>query len=275
MMEERIYDVDDNIELPLLQFTAFNQIPWLAHCFTTRRGGVSQGIYESLNLSFTRGDDEDAVLENYRRVAKVMGSDLTHIVTSDQTHTTNVRLVTGEDAGKGIVIPRDYRDVDGLITKEPGLLLATFYADCVPLYFVDPVHRTIGLSHSGWRGTVNRMGAVTIQAMIENFGTKPEDILCAVGPSICQACYEISEDVAVHFQKEFAPIAEEILTAKGHGKYQLDLWKTNQYILQQAGVPKEQIFMAEICTCCNSDTLFSHRATRGKRGNLGAFLMIR
>ena len=275
MMRERSYNIENNMVLPLLQFREFEKIPWLAHCFTTRDGGVSQGIFESLNLSFTRGDEKSAVLENYRRVAKAMGIDVERIVTSDQTHTTNVRLVTEKDAGKGIVMPRDYSNVDGMITNEPELLLATFYADCVPLYFVDPVHRAIGLSHSGWRGTVERMGAETILAMKEHFGTRPEDLLCAVGPSICQECYEIGEDVAVHFQETFAPVIQEILTDKGNCKFQLDLWRTNQLILQETGVPTEQIYMANMCTCCNSDKLFSHRATKGKRGNLGAFLMIR
>lgn len=275
MMEERIYNINDNITLPLLGFPEYEKIPWLAHCFTTKAGGVSKGIFESLNLSFTRGDDEEAVFENYRRVAAAMGTTPESVVTSDQTHTTNVRLVTKEDAGKGIVITRDYQNVDGLITREPGLLLATFYADCVPLYFVDPVHKAIGLSHSGWKGTLNRMGQVTVAAMGEHFGSEPQDLLCAIGPSICQDCYEISEDVAIHFQEAFSSMVDEILLDKGNGKYQLDLWRTNQYILQEAGVLKEQIYMADICTCCNSDKLFSHRATKGQRGNLGAFLMIR
>ena len=275
MMREKIYKLEENVSLPLLGFEEYDKIPWLAHCFTTKAGGVSTGIYESLNLSFTRGDDEQAVLENYRRVLQAMGTSSDCVVTSDQTHTTNVRLVTKEDAGKGIVVPRDYQDIDGLITQEPGLVLTTFYADCVPLYFVDPVHKAIGLSHSGWRGTVKRMGAVTIQAMTKHFGSKPEDLLCAIGPSICQDCYEISEDVAEYFMRAFPSIVEEILLDKGNGKYQLDLWRTNQLILQNAGVSSNHIFMANLCTCCNCDKLFSHRATNGKRGNLGAFLMIR
>lgn len=275
MMEDRIYNIDDNITLPLLGFPEYEKLPWLAHCFTTKAGGVSKGIFESLNLSFTRGDDEEAVFENYRRVAAAMGTTPESVVTSDQTHTTNVRLVTKGDAGKGIVITRDYQNVDGLITREPGLLLATFYADCVPLYFVDPIHKAIGLSHSGWKGTLNRMGEVTVAAMGKHFGSKPQDLLCAIGPSICQDCYEISEDVAIHFQEAFSSITEEILLDKGNGKFQLDLWRTNQYILQEAGVLKEHIYMADMCTCCNSDKLFSHRATKGQRGNLGAFLMIR
>ena len=130
-----------------------------------------------MNFSFTRGDDRDDVLENYRRMAAALGVDRERMVLTWQTHTTNVRRVTEEDEGKGIVRDRDYRDVDGLITDIPGITLVTFFADCVPLYFLDPVHKAIGLSHSGWRGTVKRMGQVTVDAMKEAFGTRPEDII--------------------------------------------------------------------------------------------------
>lgn len=150
--------------LPLLKYPLLEQTGIVEHCFTTRIGGVSKGIYESLNLSFTRGDEDAAVRENFRRLAGAMETDVSKFVFTDQTHTTNVRRVTAEDAGKGIVKERDYTDIDGLITNEPGLVLSTFYADCVPLYFVDPVHRAIGMSHSGWKGTVGKMGAATITA---------------------------------------------------------------------------------------------------------------
>lgn len=262
-------------QLPLLEFASLQDIPWVSHCFTTKEGGCSKGMFESLNLSFTRGDDHDCVMENYRRVAEAMDITMDRIVTSDQTHTTNVRLVTEEDAGKGIIVPRDYTDIDGLITNVEGLLLATFYADCVPLYFVDMKNRAIGLSHSGWKGTVSKMGAVTIQKMKEAFGTNPEDLCCAIGPSICQDCYEVSEDVAEAFRQAFPNHVDELLLAKENNKYQLDLWKANEWILREAGVKEENIAVTNICTCCNHDVLFSHRATQGKRGNLGAFLMIR
>ena len=122
-------------------------------------------FYDEFKL--TRGDEEAAVRENYRRLARALGAEVGQFVCSDQTHTVNVRRVTAADAGKGLTRERDYRDVDGLITDEPGLVLSTFYADCVPLYVVDPVHRAIGMSHSGWRGTAARMGAVTLSAMQE------------------------------------------------------------------------------------------------------------
>ncbi len=274
MIEKRNYRSEEGYVLPYLSFSSYEALPYIRHMFTTREGGVSKDIYESLNLSFTRGDDETAVLENYRRVAQALGTSIDHIVTSDQTHTTNVRPVGKEDLGKGITCPRDYKDVDGMITDQPGVLLATFYADCVPLYFVDPVHKAIGLSHSGWRGTVGRMGQATVEAMERSFGSQPKDLLCAIGPSICQDCYEVSRDVAEAFIFAFPTHEKEILQAGALGKYQLDLWKANEIVLTEAGVLKEHIDLAGLCTCCNSSILFSHRASKGKRGNLGAFLML-
>ena len=261
--------------LPLLKYPLLEQTGIVEHCFTTRIGGVSKGIYESLNLSFTRGDEDAAVRENFRWLAGAMKTDVSKFVFTDQTHTTNVRRVTAEDAGKGIVKERDYTDIDGLITNEPGLVLSTFYADCVPLYFVDPVHRAIGMSHSGWKGTVGKMGAATITAMKREFGTEAKDLVCAIGPSICQDCYEVSEDVADAFKEAFPGHADEILLDKKNGKYQLDLWRTNEIVLTEAGVLKENIAVTNICTCCNPDLLFSHRASHGKRGNLGAFIYLR
>ncbi|MBQ8626612.1 MAG: peptidoglycan editing factor PgeF [Agathobacter sp.] len=265
----------DDVTVPLLHFPMLEQLGLVEHCFSTRMGGVSEGIYESMNFSFTRGDDPEAVKENYRRVAQAIHAQVEAFVTTDQTHTTNVRKVTKEDAGKGVTKPRDYTDVDGLITNEQGVVLSTFYADCVPLYFVDPVHKAIGLSHSGWRGTVRRMGKVTLEAMREAYGTNPAEVYAAVGPSICQECYEISEEVAEQFYQEFPKHGDELLRNKGNGKYQLDLWKTNEIILLEAGILPEHLAVTNICTCCNEKLLFSHRASKGKRGNLGAFLMLK
>ncbi len=264
-----------NTDFPLLCYPCFDGYDFVIQGFTTREGGVSEGIFATTNLSFSRGDDPERVLENYRRVAAAMGTSIDHIVTSDQTHTTNVRKVGKADCGEGVTRPREHFDVDGMITDEPGVVLATFYADCVPLYFVDPVHRAIGLSHSGWRGTVGRMGARTIEAMSENYGTDAGDLICAIGPSICQSCYEVSEDVALEFKKEFAGHDEIVADGKIQGKYQLDLWRANQVVLMDAGVKEENIQTTEICTCCNPELLFSHRASHGQRGNLGAFLGIK
>ena len=269
------FDCGAKEKLPLLQFPLLDETEIVKDAFTTREGGVSEGIFESLNLSFTRGDDPDAVKENYRRVAAAFGKDLTDIVCSDQTHTTNVRRVDRSYGGYGVTKERPYTDVDGLVTNEPGLILATFYADCVPLYFVDPVHKAIGLSHSGWRGTVARMGQATLDKMKAEFGTNPADVYAAIGPSICQDCYEVSEDVADAFKEAFAGHEDAILIDKGNGKYQLDLWKANEIVMLDAGVKMEHLAVTNLCTCCNERLLFSHRASKGKRGNLGAFLMLK
>lgn len=268
--------IRENKGVTWLTYPAFEQFPDIVHAFSTRLGGVSQGIYSSMNLSFTRGDEDAAVHENYRRLANAVGFNVEDIVTSDQTHTANVRVVTEEDRGKGITKPRSYTDVDGMITNVPGLVLATFYADCVPLYFVDPVHHAIGLSHSGWRGTVEKIGKVTVEKMKEEYGTEPEDLYAAIGPSICQDCYEVSEDVILEFQKSFEEkYWDRLFYKKENGKYQLNLWEANHLIMLEAGIEEEHISMPGICTCCNPEFLFSHRASHGKRGNLGAFLGIR
>lgn len=160
-----------------LTFPAFEALPGIRHLFTTREGGISEGCFSSLNLSFTRGDREEAVAENFKRVAEVFNVSPTEIVCSDQTHTTNIRRVTSADKGKGVVKNRDYSDVDGLVTDETGILLATFYADCVPLYFADPIRRVIGLAHSGWRGTVHRIGEKMVQKMEAEYGCKKKIFL--------------------------------------------------------------------------------------------------
>lgn len=290
-MKQNIYQYEETNspwELGYLTFPMLDALPCIRHLFTTRFGGVSKGMFESLNLSFTRGDDEKAVLENFNRVATVLETKRSHMVCSDQTHTTNVRVVTREDMGKGIDRERDYTDVDGLITGEKGVVLATFYADCVPLYFVDPVKEVIGLSHSGWRGTAGRIGEVTVKRMQQEFGCKPEDIYGAIGPSICKECYEVSEDVALAFQESFGESEyltqnrawEQIFSQKDErqkreGKYQLDLHLANKLILLGSGILPEHLAVTDICTAHNPGYLFSHRMTKGKRGNLGAFLYLR
>ncbi len=188
-----------------LTFPSLDATGIVSHSFSTRIGGASKGYYSATNFSFTRGDVKEDVEENYRRMAQILGygRTLEHFVTTFQTHTTNVMRITKDDMGKGVCKDRNYVDVDGMITNEPGIILTTFHADCPPIYFVDPVHKAIGLSHSGWKGTVGRIGARTVEAMTREFGTDPSDLICAIGPSICVDCYEVSSDVAEKFIEEF------------------------------------------------------------------------
>lgn len=259
-----------------LQFPSLMETGVCRHLFSTRLGGVSKGDLGTMNLSYTRGDQKENVDENFRRIAAVLECTVEDFVLSQQTHTTNVRKVTAQDRGRGIVKELGYTDVDGLITNEPGIVLSTFYADCVPLFLVDPVKKAIGLSHSGWRGTVEKMGKVTVDKMKEEYGSDPKDIIAAIGPSICVDCYEVSMDVADAFKKAFADAnnLEQIVHQKSEEKAMLDLWQANLAVLLEAGIKRENITLPDICTACNKELLFSHRASNGKRGNLGAFLVL-
>lgn len=272
---------------PYISYINLENTGFVHNGFSTRIGGVSTGVFSSMNFSWNLGDTQENVIKNFDIFLKENG--FSNPVMSHQTHTVNVKRVTKEDIGKGIYRQRDYHDIDGLITNEPGITLVTSYADCVPLYIVDTKNKAIGLSHSGWRGTVERMGEKTILAMAEEFGTKPEDIIAAIGPSICVRCYEVSEDVAYKFKDKFNCIVREyekykendiftdtenIVYRKKNGKYMINLWAANYKVLTDAGVGKENISMPDICTCCNKDILFSHRGHMGKRGNLCAFMEI-
>lgn len=274
--ERAVLRLRESRGVPYLSFPALEETGLVAHAFSTRLGGVSKGDFATMNFSFTRGDNPDDVLENYSRMAAALGVEREKMVLTYQTHTTNVRRVTEEDAGKGVVRERDYRDVDGLITDIPGITLVTFFADCVPLYFLDPVRRAIGLSHSGWRGTANRMGQKTAEAMKEAFGTEPEDLIACVGPSICADCYEVGPEVAGAFADSFGKEhRESILRKKENGKYLLDLWEANRIVLLEAGIRPANISVTNICTHCNPELLFSHRRNAERRGNLCAFLSLR
>ena len=273
--KEHIFDEMEGA-VPYLSFPMFRDTGLVTDGFSTRLGGVSEGCFSSLNLSFDRGDDRAAVAENFRRMGEALGVRCEDMVLSQQTHTTNIRIVTDEDRGKGITRERDYTDIDGLITNVPGICLVTTYADCVPLYFLDPAKKVIALSHSGWRGTVGKIGKKTVELMHDKFGSDPADILAAVGPSVCQDCYEVSADVIDRFKEVFDRSAwDELFYEKPDGKYQLDLWKANEKIFLEAGIRKDHIAVTNVCTHCNSEILYSHRAMGDKRGNLCAFLALK
>lgn len=274
---DRVFDTVERAGVPYLRFRALEETGMAVNGFSTRMGGASRGRFATMNFSYSRGDDPEAVRENFTRMAAALGVDRDRMVVSWQTHTVNVRQVTEVDAGKGVIRERDYRDVDGLITNVPGLTLVTFYADCVPLYLLDPVRRAVGLSHSGWRGTVGRIGEVTVRAMEKAYGTRPEDLIACIGPSICCDCFEVGEEVAEAFRRAFPGREERELYVPGRkeGKLQLDLWRANQIVLEEAGLRPEHIHTTNLCTMCNSDYLFSHRRVGEERGNLAAFLGLR
>ena len=263
--------------VPYFSFRNLDRIPWIRNAFSTRLGGVSEGIYGSMNLNFTRGDDEEKVRRNYELFGKATGLRTENMVMAKQTHTTNVLRVNESHMGMGIVRERNFDDIDGLITDCPGVVLVTAYADCVPLYFVDTVHKAIGLSHSGWRGTVNNMAGVTVNKMEKEFGTNPADLVAFVGPSICVNCYEVGADVADEFAKAYkSEVFDGILSIKDEKnmKFRRSLHEANRKNLLNAGLAPDNIMVTDVCTCCNPEILYSHRASRGLRGGLCGFLQI-
>lgn len=268
--QEKIFEERCVCGVPFLSYPMFEKTGIVNHAFTTRLGGVSEGNCATMNISTTRGDAPEAIAENKKRLAAAIGVGVEDMTFTHQTHTVNVAVVCEEDRGK------QFMETDGMITNVPGICLVTFYADCVPLYFVDPVKKAIGLSHSGWRGTVNKMGKVTVEKMTEIYGSDPKDILAAIGPSICQDCYEVSEDVIDVFREKFDErLHSELFYRKENGKYQLNLWKANEKVFLEAGILKEHIAVTNVCTHCNPEILFSHRTTGNARGNLSALLALK
>ncbi len=263
-------------EVPLLRFAPLDGFSFINAAFSTRFGGVSQGCLGEMNLGFSRGDSQDVVAENFRIFCRAIGVDSGKLVLSDQVHDTRVKRVAGGDAC-GEEISKKLQGIDGLCTDVPGLCLATSYADCVPLLFVDSKHRAIASSHAGWRGTSAKMGARTVEEMVACFGSRPEDLVAVIGPSICRDCYEVDGEVVSAFEENYGreEMAEIAYPGQRPGKYQLDLWAANFLALKEAGIPPERIHVSGICTCCHPMLFYSHRASRGNRGNLNAFLAVR
>lgn len=265
--------------VPVIRFHAFDGIDFVNAAFSTRFGGISTGYLSSLNLGFGRGDSEETVSENYRLFCESIGVLPEYLVFSDQVHHTEIAVVTEKDTCKEMVAKK-LQGIDGLMTDRANVCLATSYADCVPLFFADPVERVVAASHSGWRGTVAKMGAKTVHKMQEQFGCEKKNIIAVIGPSICQECYEVSQDVMDALKEQYSEEQmKEIVYCSSKEeadkkKYQLNLWKANALQLKEAGLLKENIHISGICTCCNSKLLFSHRASKGKRGNLNGFISL-
>lgn len=274
--DNRTTNLETINNVPVIKYKIFEGYDQMIHGFSTRLGGISKEHLYSMNLSFSRGDDVENVIENHKRFAKAVGYDYTRLVFSDQVHDTKIHVVKADDCGKGIITESDIKGIDGLITNEKNIPLITFYADCVPLFFYDPKKQVVALAHSGWKGTVNKIGTKMIKKMQELYGSLAEDIICAIGPSICKACYEVSQDVADRFRDAYTNDEyKSMITCKGNDKYLLDLHMACKYNLINAGVSRDNIAMPDVCTCCNPDVLYSHRASNGMRGNLGAVIMLK
>ena len=240
------------------------------HCFTTRLGGVSEGLLRSLNIGMHRGDTMENVAKNYEILAKAIGFSSGNLVLTHQIHTDIVRRVTRSDA-RGLD-NHDYPPCDALITNDPGTALVIFTADCTPILFHDPITGAVGAAHAGWRGTAADIAGKTVRAMIEAFGCQPQNIRAAIGPNIGQCCFETDGEVPQAMVGVLGPRALDFVENRGD-KYYVNLKEINAQLLRSAGVVRIEI--SGDCTCCSHDRFWSHRYTRGERGSQGAIIVCK
>ena len=240
------------------------------HGFTARSGGVSEGYFSSLNLSFTRPENRENVMENYRIFCRAAQIPFETMVMDNYEHGTNVIKVDRTDAGKGYLLD-PLPSCDGLVTNDPAVTLITGHADCMAFYFVDLVKRCIGLAHAGWRGALGRIGSRVVSMMVQEYGTDPADIIAGVGPSICPDCFEVGHNVAEEFASAF-PDLSCVLPQKD-GRPHVDLWMVAVKQFVEAGVLPEHISLFGVCTM-TTPRLYSHRRDKGNTGGMAAYLRI-
>lgn len=261
-------------QLWLGRFDIFPQDKFI-HGISTRHGGCSTGEYASLNLGLHVGDTAGDVVANRRIFCTALGMQAERTATCQQVHGNKVAVVTEKQAGAGFLdYSQSIADTDALITNVPGLPLMLFFADCTPILLADPVQRAVGIAHGGWKGTFGSIVEETVFAMTKAYGSKPEDMLAAIGPSIGSCCYQIGDDLAEKFQLAFPDFSYEILSGT-KGDMHLDLQRTNTLQLMRAGLLPEHIENAHVCTCCHSEQFFSYRADKGKTGRIAAIISVK
>ena len=238
------------------------------HGFSTRLGGVSEGIFATMNLGPSRGDNPEYVRENFRRFCGEAGCDDTRVVTTRQVHGSYVHQVGEADAGDMFMRGAPC-DCDGLMTDAAGVSLVIFSADCIPVLLYDPKKRVIAAVHAGWRGTAAKIPAEAVQRMSIVYGTRPEDVHAAIGPGISACCFHTDADVP-----EAMPWADEHMKTIGAERFSVDLKAANRQALMETGVPPTQIAVNGVCTMCRSDLFWSHRKTQGQRGSMAAVIML-
>ena len=241
------------------------------HCFTTRLGGVSTGIFDSLNLSLSRGDDSANVIENYRRIGAILGFTPDDVVNARQIHSDFVVKVGRQDCGK-LTVPGASPECDAFITNEPGVTLFVSTADCTPILLWDSKSGAVGAAHAGWRGTAADIAGKTVRAMATEFGSDPKDIHAAIGPNIGFCCFETDKEVPDAMVAAFGTEADKFIRPAGQ-KYYVNLKEINALALSRAGV--EHIEISDVCTVCQHGRFWSHRYTRGNRGAQGGIIVCK
>ena len=246
------------LRVPLLEDTGLVQA-----AFTTRVGGVSQGECSSMNFSFSRKDEPEAVRENFRRLCETLGTRYDRLVITRQVHEDRVLEPEEADLNGHYTGCGTTQEADALITDRPGWALVKHAADCVPILLLDPVQKAVAAVHAGWRGTVASIAQKTVRRMAERFGSRPQDILAAIGPSIGPCCFQVGEDVAHAFRSAFP----QMNVALGEGSETfIDLWACNKSQLLEAGLLPGHVSLSGLCTACHPEWFYSHRRDQGRCG---------
>ena len=239
--------------------------------FTTRIGGVSSGEAASMNFSLKRKDEPGNVRENYRRICAAAGFTTGGLAVSGQVHGTYIHEVTDAEIGRSLFDDFKSVEADGLMTNRRGIALMKQTADCVPVYILDRKTPAIALAHAGWRGTLGGIAGAALRRMADVYGTKPEDCLAAIGPSIGPCCFEVGGDVAELFESRFP--GWSLVDASGMLP-RVDLWRCNAMQLMEAGISNENIAVAGLCTACDTGTFYSHRKEKGRTGAMAAIIEL-
>ena len=269
-MKDKDFQYDNGRVITCSLFAATGVV---RHGFSTRIGGVSADAFSSLNLGMHTEDDRENVQHNFSLFCRDLSISPEHLVLAEQVHETHIHKASISDCGKGIYQETDLAGVDGLITGEPGVALATFYADCTPILLLDPVERVVASVHSGWRGTVQKFARKAAFYMQKEYGSKRSNILAAMGPSIKQCHFEVGEEVYLDFAASFGTAAERVTRYKD-GKYYIDTDSLNEMLLLEAGLSREHISICKACTACREDLFFSHRKSGGKTGRMCAVIEL-
>lgn len=247
--------------------------PGAVHGFSTRLGGVSGGACASLNLGVNRGDDSACVEENWARFCSAVGVEKDGLVFSQQVHGDKVRVCTWADRGAGLERPAEY-EADALVTDVPGLTLAVFSADCIPVLLYDPIRRVIAAVHAGWRGTASGIVERAVQQMMGHYGCDSADIQAAVGPGISKCCFETREDVPNAMTETLGAGSLHYIEMMPQGKFRVDLKGLNAYRLERVGVRAANIAVSPDCTVCLGDKYWSHRVLGNERGSMAAVIQL-
>ena len=262
------YEEKDGVRLLKCRPLAERGIP---HAFATRVGGVSTGDFAGMNLGFTRGDDPACVRENYRRFAEAAGLSGMRFYMNHQVHGVRVRRIEADAPDECGTLPLE--EADALVTDVPGAALCAFYADCVPILLADAEGKAVAAVHAGWRGTSDGVVKAAADALCRDFGCRPEQLIAAIGPSVSVENYEVGDEVFERFYESFG-IAASVLTPLFGGKTHANLWAANREWLLRAGLLRENVHTAGICTVQNTELYFSHRVMGDRRGVLAAAIAL-